>query len=47
VFDEEVRINSSDEKTVMEETGGNKEIIKSLICPRRNSYARRALKKSL
>jgi hypothetical protein len=47
VFDEGVRINSSDEETVMEETGGNKKVIKSSIRPRRSSYARRAPKKSL
>jgi hypothetical protein len=47
VFDEEVRINSNDEKAVMEETGGNKKIIEPPVRPRRSSYARKALKKSL
>jgi hypothetical protein len=47
VFDEEIRINFSDEKAIMEETGGNKKIIKSSVRPRRSSYARRAPKKSL
>jgi hypothetical protein len=47
VFDEGIRINSSDEEAVMEETGGNKEVIKSSVRPRRSSYARRASKKSL
>jgi hypothetical protein len=47
VFDEEVRIDSSDEEAVMEETGGNKEVIESSVRPRRSSYARRAPKKSL
>jgi hypothetical protein len=47
VFDEEVRIDFSDEEAVMEDTGGNKEVIKSSVRPRRSSYARRAPKKSL
>jgi hypothetical protein len=47
VFDEEVRIDFSDEEAVMEEIGGNKEVIESLVRPRRSSYARRAPKKSL
>jgi hypothetical protein len=47
VFDEGVRIDSSDEEAVMEETGGNKEVMESSVRPRRSSYARKALKKSL
>ena len=47
VFDEEIRINFSDEEAVMEETRGNKEVIELSVRSCRNSYARRALKKSL